>query len=160
MAAAEKIMGNIGSAGYPTSVQTAAQSLLGDVAGRVMSSSAQQQYGQAQADWVRAKLRKESGAVIGPQEMQDEISTYFPKLGDGPDVIRQKTEARLIAQEAMRRNAGPALNTMPEESKGPRKGAGSGTHDDPFKIKGDDGYSTIKSGEFFTGPDGQLRRKP
>lgn len=46
------------------------------------------------------------------------------------------------------------------KGKGPRKGVGSGTQEDPFKIKGDEGYGSVKSGEYFMGPDGQLRRKP
>lgn len=110
MAASEQIMGKIGPAGYPSTGQAIGES-MGNVTGRLMSSAEQQKYRQAQADWVRAKLRKESGAVIGPQEMQDEIDTYFPRLGDGPDVIKQKAQARIIAQDAMRRNAGPALQS-------------------------------------------------
>lgn len=40
------------------------------------------------------------------------------------------------------------------------KGAGSGTAADPYKIKGDDGYSAIKSGQYFLDPKGNLRQKP
>lgn len=57
-----------------------------------------QPYRQAQMDWVRAKLRKESGAVIGDNEMADEIRTYFPQPGDGARVIAQKREARKRAE--------------------------------------------------------------
>lgn len=109
MVAAEKIISDIGSAGNPTATQVAGES-LGSVPGRIASTAAQQQYKQAQSDWVRAKLRKESGAVIGPKEMQDEIDTYFPRLGDGPEVIKQKADARAIAQDAMMKNAGPAAS--------------------------------------------------
>lgn len=59
------------------------------------------QYRQAQEDWVRAKLRKESGAVIGPKEMEDEIKTYFPQTGDSKATIQQKREARMRAEQAM-----------------------------------------------------------
>lgn len=63
---------------------------------------------QAQRDWVRAKLRKESGAVIAPQEMAAEIKTYFPQPGEGPEVIRQKAEARRAAERQLEIGAGSA----------------------------------------------------
>lgn len=63
---------------------------------------------QAQRDWVRAKLRKESGATIGDQEMQKEIETYFPQIGDSPNVIKQKSDARQIAIQGMINSAGRA----------------------------------------------------
>ena len=62
----------------------------------------EQQLLQAQRDWVRAKLRKESGAVIGPEEMAAEIKQYFPQPGEGPKVIAQKKEARKRAEEQLR----------------------------------------------------------
>ncbi|HEY7866991.1 MAG TPA: hypothetical protein VIC51_13450, partial [Psychromonas sp.] len=83
---------------------------VGDVAARSTESPARQQYRQAQANWVRANLRKESGAVIGEQEMADEIATYFPQIGDSASVIEQKRLARQVTEEAMKRNAGGALN--------------------------------------------------
>jgi hypothetical protein len=63
---------------------------------------------QAQEDWVRAKLRKESGAVIADEEMEREIATYFPKPGDTPQVIKQKAKARETAIQGMKKAAGPA----------------------------------------------------
>jgi hypothetical protein len=65
-----------------------------------------QKYRQAQKDWVRAKLRKESGATIGDQEMQDEIETYFPQPGDTEEVMTQKKHARMIAERAMLKQSG------------------------------------------------------
>lgn len=67
---------------------------------------------QAADDWIRAKLRKESGAVIGEQEMEAEYKTYFPMPGDSEAVVRQKADARARATEAMKRNAGPAYVPM------------------------------------------------
>lgn len=67
-----------------------------------------QQYRQAQRDWVRSKLRKESGAVISEKEMADEIKTFFPQPNDSPKNIAQKRRARAIAERAMYRQAGPA----------------------------------------------------
>lgn len=67
-----------------------------------------QKYRQAQEDWVRAKLRKESGAVIAADEMDREIRVYFPQIGDGADVIAQKATSRKVAEKAMRQAAGRA----------------------------------------------------
>jgi len=74
---------------------------------RKAMSPEQQQYKQAADNWIRANLRKESGAAIPPEEMQLEYETYFPVVGDEPAVIEQKKEARRITTEAMIRNAGP-----------------------------------------------------
>lgn len=81
--------------------------------GRKMLSNAvqspeRQQYRQAQEDWVRAKLRKESGAVIADEEMDREIATYFPRVGDNDVTIKQKAQARKAAEAAMVQAAGRA----------------------------------------------------
>jgi hypothetical protein len=70
-------------------------------------SPEQQKYKQAADNWIRANLRKESGAVIGADEMAAEYATYFPQPGDTPEVIAQKAEARRITTDAMKQNAGP-----------------------------------------------------
>jgi hypothetical protein len=77
----------------------AANSMLDDKSGS---------FYQAAADWVRAKLRKESGAVISPEEMVQEIRTYFPQPGDSTSRIEQKRQARLQAQEGMKGMSGRA----------------------------------------------------
>jgi hypothetical protein len=63
---------------------------------------------QAQRDWVRAKLRLESGAVIGDEEMAEEIRTYFPSPGEGPEVVAQKAQARQQAMEQVKTQSGRA----------------------------------------------------
>lgn len=75
--------------------------------GRVSTTG--QQYNQAAMDWVRAKLRKESGAAIGKDEARMEYENYFPVYGDTPEVIEQKRQARVEANRAMRQSAGGAL---------------------------------------------------
>jgi hypothetical protein len=81
---------------------------VGGALARSGQSTETQQYTQAAQDWIRAKLRKESGAVIGTQEMQDEFNTYFPQVGDSPERITQKAEARRVATLAMQKSAGRA----------------------------------------------------
>lgn len=79
---------------------------VGDVTKRFVQPAATQQYEQAAQAWIRAKLRKESGAAIGVDEMAKEYQTYFPQVGDSPAVIAQKAKARQIATEAMKKSAG------------------------------------------------------
>lgn len=96
---------------------------VSDTAANFMRSPDRQQSRQAQEDWVRAKLRKESGAVIGEDEMSREISTYFPMPGDGPQVIEQKAKARRTAIQAMETSAGKAVGGLPKlDYKTPQSG--------------------------------------
>ena len=93
---------------YPTARTQAlgAVPLIGGYLENIGSSTQQQLYKQAQENWVRANLRKESGAVIGTDEMKDEIKTYFPQPGDRPEKIAQKQLAREVTQNAMKTAAG------------------------------------------------------
>lgn len=90
---------------------------VGETLKNVVQSPETQQYAQAASDWVRAKLRRESGAAIGDDEALREFRTYFPVPGDSPQVIRQKTQARELATQAMVQSAGvakiPTLQTQP-----------------------------------------------
>lgn len=111
MVAAEKLIAGIGAPGEPNEATAIARGvpIVGAYAERSMMTPEQQKYKQAQMDWVRAKLRKESGAVIGAQEMIDEVITYFPQPGDTPEVIDQKRASRDVAIRALADAAGPAL---------------------------------------------------
>jgi hypothetical protein len=90
-----------------TTATAAGVPLIGGYLQRKAMSPEQQQYKQAADNWIRANLRKESGAAIPPEEMQLEYETYFPLVGEEPAVIEQKKEARRITTQAMIRNAGP-----------------------------------------------------
>jgi len=90
-----------------TTASAAGVPFVGGFLQRKAMSPEQQQYKQAADNWIRANLRKESGAAIPPEEMQLEYETYFPVVGDEPAVIEQKKEARRITTQAMIRNAGP-----------------------------------------------------
>lgn len=87
--------------------------LIGGYVQRRVMTPDQQLYKQAADDWIRAKLRKESGAVIGDEEMAREYETYFPQPGDTNQVIKQKEQARNTATQAMIKNAGQVFQ-MPE----------------------------------------------
>lgn len=149
MSAAEAIISQIGQAGIPSYTTSAAGvlgggGLVGQVAEGVIMTPEQQQYRQAQEDWVRAKLRKESGAVINKDEMRDEIKTYFPQPYDKPETIAQKARSRAVAVDAMRQQSGTAKTRTSQ----------------PVAVTNDAEYNALPSGAVFVGPDGKTRRKP
>jgi hypothetical protein len=69
-------------------------------------SPQQQQNDQARRNFISAVLRKESGAAIGVEEYANEERKYFPQIGDSPEVIKQKQEARQLAIKALESQAG------------------------------------------------------
>ena len=110
-----------GAATYGTQT-AAAVPFVGGAIRRAVMTPEQQQYRQAQEDWVRAKLRKESGASIATDEMDREIETYFPMPGDGQAVIAQKRKARETANSAMRQSSGRAATAETSVPSGGRNG--------------------------------------
>jgi len=96
----QAIMRSIPSAGLTTGVAN------------VFETSGRQQYRQAQENWVTANLRPESGAVIGVEEMEKEITKYFPQASDSPQTIAQKQRARRDTELAMTVRAGPAYKQV------------------------------------------------
>jgi len=92
----------------PTNYTSAAGSVpfVGGRLERAAMSSEQQQFKNAADAWIRSKLRFESGAAIGENEMRQEYETYFPMPGDSTERIDQKAELRKTATSNMIRNAG------------------------------------------------------
>ena len=118
MVEATKLLNTLESDGRPTYGTDAAGGLpvVGNKARTAAMTPVQQQYRQAQEDWVRAKLRKESGAAIGVDEMDREILTYFPQPGEtDKGILEQKRRARAVANEGMAKAAGRAAyqSTVP-----------------------------------------------
>lgn len=62
--------------------------------GNIALSDEQQQYIQAKRDIISAVLRKQSGAVIGESEFENEDKKLFPQVGDSAVVKAQKRRAR------------------------------------------------------------------
>jgi hypothetical protein len=106
--AAQQLAGKDVGTMYPTARTQAlgAVPFVGNYLENIGSSTQQQLYKNAQENWVRANLRKESGAVIGVDEMKDEIRTYFPQPGEKPEKIAQKQLLRQVTQNAMKTAAG------------------------------------------------------
>lgn len=108
-------------------------------AGNYMLDDNGQMYKQAQEDWVRAKLRKESGAVIGDDEMAREIKTYFPQPGDGPKVIEAKRQSRAVATRGMETMAGGNYkSTGIYDQRQSNNGLSVGSVDSGYVFKGGD----------------------
>lgn len=81
-------------------------------------SPEQQQVDQARRNFISAVLRKESGAVINPNEYRDEERKYFPQAGDSDAVIKQKQDARRLAIQALEAQAGPSGKRLIEKNVG------------------------------------------
>lgn len=128
MAASEQIVRQPEIAVASPGTGTAAAEMVpfvGKGVANVLQSPETQMFSQAARDWIRAKLRKESGAAIGVDEEANEFRTYFPMPGDSDKVIQQKAEARTRAIQAMATSAGPALKESiikkPAELKTPQQ---------------------------------------
>lgn len=110
MAQVTPILDEFESTGMPTvATQTSgAVPLIGSYLARKTMTPDQQKYATAAMAWIRAKLRKESGAVIGAQEAKDEYETYFPMPGDDKSRIDLKRQLRQMAEQEMKISSGRA----------------------------------------------------
>lgn len=109
--------------------------LLQSLANKSLSPDAQK-YLQAVQDFNRAKLRKESGAAIGKEEVFGDLSTFFPVPGDDPTTLEQKKQARETAIQGMIGASGAAYK--PPQDATPSKGPAIGSIEDGYKFKGGD----------------------
>jgi len=81
-------------------------------------SPERRQYLQAANNFIRANLRKESGAAIGIDEWKQEFINYFPQYNDDEQTIKQKAIFRNILTQNMINSAGKSYKapnmTAPE----------------------------------------------
>jgi hypothetical protein len=112
MATAEPILQQFAPAQSPTGKEVMFRAAGLDTAANATMTKERQQYRNAQEDWVRAKLRLESGAAIGAKEMDDEIKTYFPQYGDKNEVIAQKAQRRAVATNGLISESNGAFEKM------------------------------------------------
>lgn len=139
MVQADKDLSSLEKQGYdPTNIRdklTAGGTL------NALSSDNGQKYHQAAMNWVRANLRKESGAAIGAAEAEQEFRNYFPQIGDSDAVIAQKAQMRQVVEEAMRTASGPAIG-RPAQSQPQQATTSSapipGEVQDGYRYKGGD----------------------
>ncbi len=94
--------------GAPSQIREAAQGILPGSVVNSFTSPDRQQAEAAQADFIAATLRYESGAAIPPEEMEAQRRRYFPVAGDSPETIKLKERLRQNAISALQTSAGPA----------------------------------------------------
>ena len=80
---------------------------------RAAMSPQDRQFARAVQDWLRAKLRKESGAVIGVDEAAEEVEAFFNVLSPGASIPPDEVwntfrNSRITALESMIGESGPA----------------------------------------------------
>ncbi|MNV51884.1 hypothetical protein D3C71_1439490 [compost metagenome] len=96
MQASNKILGDLQASGKVFSTPGANTPYVGGLVNLVNSEQGQQ-LDQAKRDFLNATLRRESGAVISPDEFSNGDKQYFPQPGDSPKVIEQKRQNREVA---------------------------------------------------------------
>jgi flagellum-specific peptidoglycan hydrolase FlgJ len=84
--------------------------------GNFARSEDAQKYDQAKRNFINSVLRRESGAVISPEEFSNADQQYFPQPGDGPEVIEQKRKNRETTIQGLKISSGQgaAFATPPE----------------------------------------------
>jgi len=80
-----------------------------------MQDDTNQAYMQAQRQFTEARLRKDSGAAIADSEYEKDAITYFPQPGDSEATLKRKAAARKVVLDALRREAGRAVQADEEE---------------------------------------------
>lgn len=82
---------------------------------RMLQSTKYKLYNTNKINFSTAQLRRETGAVINESEIVWIDETYFPQLGDGPEVQELKRLSRQEAIKAMETEAGNAYQGMSQE---------------------------------------------
>ena len=82
---------------------------------RMFQTTKYKLYNANKINFSTAQLRRETGAVINDSEIVWINETYFPQLGDGPEVAALKMEARTLAIEAMETEAGEAYQGLSQK---------------------------------------------
>lgn len=129
MLEANDLLDTYGNAGLsPWSQAVTDNSYIPDVMENYLVNENFQKYSQARRNFINAQLRRESGAVISPEEFENANKQYFPMPGDTEEVLKQKAQGRKTAVDAMIRDAGPTFK---------RKATGDGV---PWAGQVVDGY--------------------
>jgi len=104
MTASGKILDTVAGEGASWLGRTAEGLPLGNYA----QTPEYRSFEQARRDFINAQLRRESGAAIKDSEFESADKQYFPMPGDDPAVMKQKSQNRQLAIQAMQQAAGPA----------------------------------------------------
>lgn len=135
------------------------ESLAPEAINNQMRTPEYQKYKQAADQWIRAKLRKESGATITPEESEGEFRTFFPQPGDAPEVVEQKKLARQQAIQGMIAESGGAYGQLMGTPAAPTEAAAPAPEGQPAQISTQEEYQALPPGTQYLAPDGSLRTK-
>jgi len=108
--------------------------------GNFAKSDDAQKYTQAKRDFINAVLRRESGAVISPEEFANADQQYFPQPGDGKEVIGQKRRNRETTIQGLKVSSGQgaafALPPNSPSAQSPSNAPKAGMVEDGYRFKG------------------------
>lgn len=100
------------------------------VIGNYLISDKYRQFEQAERNFINATLRRESGAVINPDEFVNARKQYIPQPNDDEQTLLNKAANRRVVFEGLAREAGPAYRPPPgylgpNQYRQPEPGAGA-----------------------------------
>lgn len=124
----------------------------------LVNSKEGQQLDQAKRDFLNATLRRESGAVIGQTEFDNGNQQYFPQIGDAPEVIAQKRQNRLLAQQAILAEV-PNSESRVSQVRNPQGQSQPAAANQPAQPTDAVAYAALPSGATYMTPSGEVRRK-
>ena len=109
--------------------------VVGNLAARIIRTPEQEVLFNDASEFIRAKLRKESGAQITTQEWETEYPLYFPVAGDSDETIANKADLRAIVIDSVIKESNGGYEYLfggdpsadnPDASAGADDGAGLG----------------------------------
>ena len=107
-----------------------------------MAPADAQKAAQAQRQWAESFLRAKTGAAATQQEVEGNIQTFFPVVGDTPEVIKSKAAARAQAEQDMTLPAGRGADRIIPVNEAPAANTQGGT-----------AVGTVEDGYVFMGGD-------
>ncbi len=133
------------------------------VAGNFLRSADAQKYDQAKRNFINAVLRRESGAVISPEEFANAEEQYFPQPGDGNEVIAQKRRNRDTTIQGLKVSSGQGAPFALPTDQAPQPPSAPTPPAPPQaavpRVTSPTEYERLPSGARYTDPNGNIRTK-
>ena len=100
MRSANDELGALSREGYdPTKIGSQVQTAIAGGVTNPLANEKAQRARQAQEQWAESFLRVKTGAAATQGEVDRNVRTFFPQIGDTPEVIKQKARARIQAEQ-------------------------------------------------------------
>ena len=125
MAAASNELDKLEAGGFnPSSIGTQMQTSLAGGVGNIFAPAKAQQAKQTQNQWSEAFLRVKTGAAATEPEVRLNNKTFFPQIGDSLDVINQKRQMRVQAEQDVLNMTGAGRDLATQRANPPVKSGG------------------------------------